>query len=315
MSKRTKSQIALIVGLLVILVICNLFVGGKLLSTNNIRTILSNAVYPVFTAFGLCFIFTGGLIDLSVGANILLSANVGAFFAENLGLGYPGLIVGAIVCAVVCEQLCVQCSLTLHIPAWISGLGSALILEAILAQWSAVLASQSRKLPNLVNYRALGKMPTMAIILLIGFAAAYIIFNKTTLGINLQAIGGNSAVAEVMGVKVKKTILLATVVGGIFAGCAAITNISFTGKLDCYTGLNSLSTIFKALAATLLADSIQNIFTKPLGILISGISVVALFNILTLFGVPSGTYQNIVLGFVVIFCGVLSHLKYRGVVK
>jgi len=51
------------------------------------------------------------------------------------------------------------------------------------------------------------------------------------------------------------------------------------------------------------------------GILISGISVVALFNILTLFGVPSGTYQNIALGIVVILCGILSHLNDKGVVK
>lgn len=315
MSKRTKSQIILIGSLIALLVICHFLVGGKLLTAKNIKTILSNSVFPVFTAFGLCFIFTGGLIDLSVGANILLSANFGAFLAENLGLGYPGLIIGCIACAVLCEQLCVQCSITLHIPAWISGLGSALILEAILAQWSAVLAAQSEKLPNLKVYRELGKMPTSAIVMLLGFAAAYIIFNKTTLGINLQSIGGNAAVAEVMGVKVKKTVLLATIVGGVFVGCAALTNISYTGKLDCSSGLNSLSTIFKALAATLLADSIVTIFTKPVGILFSGISVVALFNILTLFGVPSGTYQNIALGLVVIFCGVLSHLNYRGVVK
>ncbi len=158
-------------------------------------------------------------------------------------------------------------------------------------------------------------MPVSAIVMFIGFIVAYIIFNKTSLGINLQAIGGNAQVARVMGVNVRKTVLAATIVGGIFVGFAALTNISFTGKLDCSSGLNSLSTIFKALAATLLADSIVNIFTKPVGILLSGICVVALFNILTLFGVPSGTYQNIALGLVVIICGILSHLNYRGVVK
>lgn len=121
--------------------------------------------------------------------------------------------------------------------------------------------------------------------------------------------------AEVMGINIRKTLIGATVVGGIFAGLAAANNISFAGKLDCYTGLNSLNVIFKPLAATLLADSIQNIFTKPIGILISGISVVALFNILTLLGVPSGNYQNIALGIVVIVCGILSHLNYKGVMK
>lgn len=315
MSKRLRSQIMLLGGTLILLIICNILTEGKLLSGNNIRTIVTNAVFPIFTAFGLCFIFTGGLIDLSVGANVLLSANVGVFLAEGLGLGYPGLIFGSVACAIVAEQLCAQCSLTLKIPAWISGLGSALILEAILAQWSSIAAGQANKLPNLSNYRAFGRMPMMAVLLLIGFIAAYVVFNKTKLGINLQATGGNAEVAGIMGVKAKRTILAATIVGAVFIGIGAMSYISYTGKLDSNSGLNSLSIIFKSLAATLLADSIQNIFTKPVGILFSGIAVVALFNILTLFGVPSGTFQNIALGIVVIFCGVLSHWNYKGVVK
>lgn len=315
MTKRTNSQLCLLGGLLILMILCNVIVGGKLLSVNNLLTILSHAVFPVLASYGLMFIFSGGLIDLSVGANILLSANVGALLGEQLGLGYPGLVIGAVLCAVLAEQLCVQCSISLHIPAWISGLGSALILEAILAQWSTVAASRSEKFPGVRAIRALGQMPGMLILLIIAFVAAYIIFNRTTLGINLQAMGGNSQVAQVMGIKAKKTLIGATVVGGIFVGLAAVNHISFAGKLDCSSGLNSLNIIFKSLAATLLADSIQNIVTKPVGILISGISVVALFNILTLFGVPSGTYQNIALGIVVILCGILSHLNDKGVVK
>lgn len=300
--------------LLLVLVICHFMTGGKLLSVRNMTTILSNSVFPIFTAFGLCFIFSGGLIDLSVGANVLLSANFGAFLAENLGLGYPGLIIGAILCAVVAGQLPVQCSITLHIPAWISGLGSALILEAILSQWSTVLTSNSSKLPNL-TLKALGEMPGKAVILVFGFLLAYVLFNKTSLGINLQACGSNGAVAEVMGINRKKTIFLATIVGGVFIGMASVMHISTAGRLDCASGLNSLNIIFRSLAATLLADSIENIFTKPVGIFLSGIAVIALFNILTLFGVPSGTWQNVSLGVVVILCGILSHWKDRRVVK
>lgn len=314
MSKRIKSQIILLGSLLLVLVICHFLTGQKLLSVRNMTTILSNSVFPIFTAFGLCFIFSGGLIDLSVGANVLLSANFGAFLAENMGLGYLGLIIGCVFCAVAAEQIAVQCSLTLKIPAWISGLGSALILEAILAQWSTLLTSNGSKLPNL-TLRALNEMPGKAIILVFGFLAAYVIFNKTFLGINLQACGSNSEVAGVMGINRKKTIFLATVVGGVFVGMASAMHISTSGRLDCASGLNSLNIIFRSLAATLLADSVENIFTKPVGILISGISVVALFNILTLFGVPSGTWQNVSLGVVVIVCGVLSHWNHRGVVK
>ncbi len=315
MTKRLKYQIGLLAGLAVIFVVCHFATGGKLLRVANIQTILSHAVFPVLASFGLMFIFSGGLIDLSVGANIVLSANVGALLGETLGLGYPGLIGGAVLCAVAAEQLAVQSTLTLHIPAWISGLGSALILEAILAQWSTMAAASANKLPSIKTYRALGQMPGMLILLVLAAIAAYIIFNRTTLGIDLQAMGGNAHVAEVMGINTKKTLILATMVGAVFVGLAAANDISFARKIDCYTGLNSLNVIFKSLAATLLADSIQNIFTKPIGILISGISVVALFNILTLLGVPSGTFQNIALGAVIIICGVLAHLNYKGVVK
>lgn len=110
-------------------------------------------------------------------------------------------------------------------------------------------------------------------------------------------------------------MILATIVGGIFVGFAAVNDISFAGKLDCTSGLSSLNIIFKSLAATLLADSIANIFSKPFGILLSSMAVAALFNILTLFGVPSGTGQNICLGAVVIFCGILSHLNCKEVIK
>ena len=225
MTKRLKSQLALLGGVCAIFVICNIAVGGKLLSSNNIMTIISHAVFPILASYGLMFIFSGGLIDLSVGANILLSANVGVFCAEGLGLGYPGLLLGAVLCAIVAEQLSVQCSITLHIPAWISGLGSALILEAILAQWSAMAAAQSEKLPNLANYRTFGRMPGMLILLGIGVVTAYIVFNQTTLGINLQAMGGNGHVAKLMGVNPRKTLMGATIVGGVFIGLAAVNEI------------------------------------------------------------------------------------------
>lgn len=316
MTKRLKSQLMLLGAVVAILIMCNIASGNRLLTEENIKTIMIHAVFPTFAAWGMCFIFSGGLIDLSVGANVLLSANVGALLASNFGLGYPGLIIGSVICAVICTQFTTHCAITLGIPAWIAGLGGALVLEAILSQWSIVVANKyAEKLPIMDAYRGLGKMPGAIILLVIGLIAAYMIFNKTTLGINLQAVGANSHVAETMGINPRKTIILATIIGGVFIGFAAINNISLSGKLECISGLNSLSAISKSLSATLLANSIVNIYTKPIGILFSSIAIAALFNILTLFGVPSGTGQNICLAIVIVACGILSNIKYKGVVK
>lgn len=310
-----KSQVLLLGAFVLVLAICNITVGGKLLSLSNITVILSHAVFPVFIAWGMSFIFTAGIIDLSIGANILLSANIGVFLAENMGFGYLGLFLGTIASAIIIEHLCMRCTLTLQIPAWISGLGVALIAEAILSQWSTVMGARGGKLPILKNYAFFGKMPNKFLLLLVCLAIVYFLFNKTTIGINLRAIGGNASVAEVMGINRKRTIFISTAIGAVFIGLAAVIHISFMGKLQSVSGLGSLNTIFKALATVLLAESVQNIVSVPIGIVFSGIVVTGMFNVLTLYGVPSGTWQEFCLGVVVIVCGILSHLKEKGVVK
>lgn len=313
--KKIKAQILLLCAFLAVFLICNLIFKGKLLKPDNMKTIVSHAIFPIFTAWGMSFIFTTGIIDLSIGANILLSANIGAYCAETLKMGYIGLFLGTIVTSVIIEHLCVRCSQTLRIPAWISGIGAALIVEAILSQWATVLTGMGGKLPILKNYKMFGRMPAMAVLMLAGLAAAYFLFEKTKIGINLHAIGGNSSVAEVMGINTKRTIFISTMIGGIFIGLAALVQISFSGKLLSTSGLGSLNTIFKALATVLLAESIQNIVPTPIGIVFSGIAITGMFNILTLFGVPSGTWQQFTLGIVVVICGILSHLKEKEVVK
>ncbi len=314
MTKQQKSQVIFLAVFAAVLVICHLASKGIVLSGSNIVNVMLHAVFPMFAAWGMMFIFTGGLMDLSVGANLLLAGNVGALLA-NMGLGYAGLIIGAVVTAVLATQFTAHCAITFDIPAWVAGLGGALILEAILAQWANVMAASSNTLPALKNYRGLGKTPGAFILMAVGFVVAFLIFNKTSLGINLQAVGANPTVSKTMGINVRKTIILSTIIGGVFIGISGVNDISLAGKLSAITGLNSLGTISKALSATLLANSLINIFTKPVGIVISSVIVALLFNVLTIFGVPSGTWQNVCLGLLIILCGVLSHLNEKGVVK
>ncbi len=314
--RKLKNQMILLGCIAVIFVISNIAVGGRLLTWNNMKIIITHAIFPSFVSWGMMFIFTGGLIDLSIGANILLSANIGAICAMDLGMGYFGLIGMTLLSAIILEQLSVNCSVNLKIPSWISGLGMALIFEAILTVYSTIRSkTEGSSNITLVNYRALGSMPYMAIIWIIGFAAAYMIFNRSTLGLNIRAVGGNEGVAKAMGINMKKTMLTGAVVGAVFIGMAAIVQESYAGKLVSTSGLGSLSTIFKPLATVLLAQSFERIISMPVGIIFSAVFVTSLFNVLTLLGVPSGTGQEMCLGAIVILCGIISHWRYKGVVK
>ena len=132
---------------------------------------------------------------------------------------------------------------------------------------------------------------------------------------NIRALGCNAGVAGAMGVKKDKSLLIGTLIGGLFIGVAAMCYISFNGHLTAVTGMNSVSQIFKSLAVFLLATSFESIIGVPAGVLFGSLLIAGLFNCLTLLGVPSGTGQDILLGVIVILCGVISKLNYKGVSK
>lgn len=315
--KKLRNQIILLVCYILLFVLANLLTGGKFFSQQNILSTLAHAVYPGLAAFGMCFIFTPGIVDMSLGANILLAGNIGAILAVNLNLGYPGLIVGAIGSAVILEVITIYTGLKLKIPSWIAGLGFALIYEAILSLYAKHLSDTIGKayitMPD--DLRALGTMPGIVILWLVGFVACYFLYSHSTLGINVRALGCNQSVAEAMGIKKNKTILLGSIVGAVFVGAAALARISYNGHLVSSSGMGSISSIFRSLATFLLAQSFASVIGVPAGALLGSLLIAALFNCLTLLGVPSGTGQEITLGAIVILCGIISNAKNKGVVK
>lgn len=315
-STKYRTQFQFVIVVAVLLIVCNLVTGGKFLATNNMLTVLIQSVFYTFVGWGMVFVFTPGITDLSIGATVILAANIGAVCAMDFGMGYAGLIIMTILSAIILQLLSVLCSVQLKIPSWISGLGMALIYEAVLSTYVNKRAlTAGSNLIVLKDYRALGQQPVMIAALIIGVVAVYILFNRTTLGFNIEAIGNNDGVASAMGISRKKTILLGALIGGFFIGVGALLQESYIGKFYSQTGLASLSSIFRSLAILLLAQSFSKIFTMPVGVLISSVLVMGLFNFLTIIGVPSGTGQEMCLGALVILCGIISHWRHEGVVK
>jgi ribose transport system permease protein len=163
--------------------------------------------------------------------------------------------------------------------------------------------------------RSLGGEPWNFIVVLFGLIAAYILFNKTSVGYNIQALGSNSRVSKMMGVNVKKTLLLSALIGGIFLGISGAVNESYASRVMPMTGLGSVALIFTALAGYLLADSLKKYMNLTVSIIVGIFIISALFNVLTILGVPSGTWQQTVMGLTVIISGIASQRKYKGVVK
>lgn len=316
LSPLRKKQLLFGAGYIGLFLLADLLTHGTFFGRTNLISAVTHAVYYGVVGFGMVFIMTGGIIDMSIGATVLLSGNIGALLATSFGMGYPGLILGTMLSAALLEGFTVLVGLKLKIPSWIAGLGMTLLYEGILTLYSNHLsATQGIASIQLDGFNYFGQIPGIIFVWLIAFVLCYFLYNRTTVGMNIRALGCNPDVAQEMGVKREKTLLIGAVIGGLFIGAGAMAYISLNKRLTPAAGMNSISQIFKSLATFLLAQSFASIIGVPMGILLGSLLIAALFNFMTLMGVPSGTGQEIMLGAIVVLCGIISKLNYKGVMK
>lgn len=304
----------LIAAIAVASVLFNIIAGGRFLDGTNISIIISHIVWPTFVSWGLCFLFACGYTDLSVGAILVL----GSFATTILGnrLGYPGVILGGLVVGTLLTFLNFNVFAFTKIPSWIAGISLAMIYEAV-----AVSLKVNKTTEALIyvemdkSLRLLGNFPWSVLLLAVGFSAAYIIYNRTSVGLNIRALGGNKEVAKALGINITKTLLMVGIICGIFIGFASIIQQSIAGRTLVKTGLTSIYVVFQPLAIVLLAQVLQKRLNIIIAVPICAVIIFAVFNLLTLLGVPSGTLQEAFLGAFLIGFGIIGQKGYKGVVK
>ena len=312
--KAYTKAIAVLIVIIAALVILNIITEGKLLSVSNIKIMISSATVPTMIALGFTFLFACNVTDLSPGALVILTATAAGVLGNQFGV--VPMIIGSILLGMGCGLLNFTIYRVTKIPPWIAGLGMTMVYEAIVGYYSSVRAAQGLKVVVLEDdKRFLGQQPGIYIMLIIGLVAAYILYNHTTLGINMRAAGCNEDVASVMGIRVSKALILGGLVSGFFFGYAGIIKESYASFVNAQSGLSSLSTTFQPLAAVLLAKALSKYINRIVAIPIGTFLIVLVFNVLTLLGVPSGTFQETLLGVIVVVFGILAQKNVKGVVK
>lgn len=297
-----------------VLVIFHFISGRQFLDWSNVKGIISRSAYPCFIAWGFCFLFACGYTDMSIGGVVVL----GSFASCILGnwFGLPGVIIGGLAVGLLLIFINFLIFTYSGIPSWIAGISLAMIYEAL-----AFLLKISKGTKALIStslakeYRVLGQLPWCLILLLIGLVIVYFIYNRTTVGLNIRALGGNKDVAEKLGINTKKTLLFVGLIAGILVGVSCVLQQSYAGQTTVKTGLTSINMIFQPLAIYLLAQIIRERINIVVCVPICAFILYSIFNLLTMLGVPSGTLQEAFLGAFIVIFGIIGSRKVKGVVK
>ena len=234
------------------------------LSMTNILNILQNASTKGILALGCAGLIVLAGTDLSIGRVLGISAAVTASLVQSTTyasrmfptmtqpLGALGLLIPLFASIAVAVAFCMINGFgvaKLHLHAFIVTLGTQLIAYGanclyIESQPSGTAQALSTFDPTFLNIAAgaifIGevRIPLVVIYFLILAAIVWVIWNKTKLGKNMFAVGGNMEAAAVSGVNVAKTIMLVYLLAGILYGIASFLEAARITSVGANTGIN-----------------------------------------------------------------------------
>ena len=296
--------------LLAALLICGLLslLTDSFLSLNNILNVLRQASLMFFVAAGLTLVVLTAGLDLSIGANVGLTACLAGTVIHVTGSPTLGVLVGIGVGAAIGLANGIMVT-ALRIPSFIATYGMLWILQG-LAYW--YMAGETiHGFPS--GFRQLGSgyflgLPIPVYLLVIFLAIGTILAQRTTWGQEIYAIGANPVAARLSGIPVTSRLLLVYTASGIMAGLASIIFLARLNSAEADIGESlTLPAIASVLiGGTSLFGGVGTVFGTFIGALILTL-VLNGMNLLQI----SASWQPLVTGAIVILAVWLDRMTRR----
>jgi methyl-galactoside transport system permease protein len=327
--------IAILIFFIVCIIIAPISGNGQLLSLPNIFTILEQSSVRMFYALGVAGLILIAGTDLSVGRMVAMGAvitglilhpgkNIVTFFHMGpwdftslplfgrLGLA---LLLSIVIC-VAFSAFAGFFSAKLKIHPFISTLATQLIIYGLLffGTSGTPVGSIDSNIKDMIGGRwTLGfvngdlvTFPKLIIPAIFAIFAAWFIWNKTTFGKNMYAVGGNAEAASVSGISVFWVTMGIFIMAGVFYGCGAFLE-AFKANASAGTGQGYE---LDAIAACVVGGiSFNGGIGKISGAVIGVIIFTGLTYCLTFLGIDTNL-QFVFKGLILIAAVALDSIKY-----
>ena len=301
--------------------------GVQLLTMNNVLNILQMASPRMFLALGVAGLIMLAGTDLSIGrmmgmgmtvSTIIMhkGINTGSVFGHTFDFtGIP--VVGRVVLAlVVCIVLCTifttiagffTAKFKMH--PFISTMANMLVIFGLVTYGTKGVSfgAIETTIPSMIIPK-IGKFPTIILWAVAAILIVWFIWNKTTFGKNLYAVGGNPEAASVSGISVFAVTVGAFVLAGILYG--------FGSWLECIRMVGSGSAAYgqgwemDAIAAAVVGGvSFTGGIGKISGVVVGVCIFTALTYSLTTLGIDTNL-QFVFSGIIILVAVTLDCLKY-----
>ncbi len=271
--------------------------SDSFLTLGNILNVLRQASLLFFIASGLTLVVLTAGLDLSVGANVALSACLAGTVIHQTGSPALGVL-AALATGGVIGLLNGLMVTALRIPSFIATYGMLWVLNGLTYWYMA--GEIIHGFPP--GFRQIGSgylfgLPTPVYLLLVFLAIGTIFAQRTIWGQEIYAIGANPVAARLSGIPLTRRLLLVYAVSGTMAGLASII---FLARLNSAEADIGESLTLPAIAAVLIGGtSLFGGVGTVFGTFIGALILTLVLNGMNLLSV-NASWQPLVTGFIVI---------------
>jgi len=278
------------------------------LTTNNLLNVLRQTALLFLMASGLTLVILTAGLDLSVGANIALSACLAASVIKSTGSPLLGMATG-IGCGAIVGLANGILVTALRIPSFIATYGMMWMLTGVTYYYMA--GETIHGFPP--AFRQLGSgylfgVPTPIYVMVVFLLIGGLFAQRTIWGQQIYAIGANPIAARLSGVPVERRLVLVYAVSGAMAGLASLIILA---RINSAQGDIGEELTLPAIAAVLVGGT--SLFGGSGSV--AGTLIGAFFQTLVLNGMNllqiNSSWQPLVTGFIILLAVWIDNRKGR----
>jgi ribose transport system permease protein len=278
------------------------------LTSSNLLNVLRQASLIFLSASGLTLVIVGGGLDLSVGANVGLSACLAAAAIKSTGMLSAGFSAG-LACGMAIGLLNGLMVTQLRLPPFIATYGMLWMLYGV--NFWYMKGDTIYGFP--LEFRALGSgnwlsIPVPVYLMCAALLAGVFFTRYTTFGHEVYAIGANAEAARLSGIPVGSRLILSYTVSGAMAGLAGVVYLARLNSAEAGIG-DAL--LLPAIAAVLIGGT--SLFGGSgglLGTLVGTIILTLVLNGMNLLSI-NPNWQPLVTGVIVLLAAAVDSFTRR----
>lgn len=296
--------------LLAVLLLCVLltFLSDAFLTVNNLLNVLRQSALLFLVAAGLTLVVLTAGLDLSIGANVGMSACLAAATMKATGSPWLGAMVG--LSSGTAIGLANGAMVTaLRIPPFIATYGMLWVLHGVTYWFMA--GETIHGFPR--GFRQIGSgywfgIPVPVYLMTAVLVVGTLFAQRTTWGQQVYAIGANPEAARLSGIPVRRRLVLVYALSGAMAGLASLV---FLARLNSAEGDIGEAMTLPAIAAVLIGGtSLFGGVGTIAGTLIGAILLTLVINGMNLLAIHAN-WQPLVTGVIVIVAVWLDSIARR----